>query len=89
MQKLLIRMGFDACWVDRIINCISTVTFLFLFLVNESVSKVVVPSRGLRQGDLLSPYIFILITEGLSRAINQIKDGRGFTVWYCCLPNGS
>lgn len=69
VHNLFIRMGFDTVWVSRIMRCIFAVTFSFL--VNGNPSQVVVPSRGLRQGDPLSPYIFILITEGLFRTIHQ------------------
>ncbi|KAL0657902.1 hypothetical protein Bca4012_078487 [Brassica carinata] len=45
-------------------QCISSVTYSFL--VNDSAHGRVVPTRGIRQGDPLSPYIFILCGEVLS-----------------------
>lgn len=52
-------------WVfDRwrwIMQCISTATFNIL--VNDKHSKLIYPERDKRQGDLISPYIFIIYVE--------------------------
>lgn len=45
----------------------------FLILVNRVPSKTFQASRGLQQGDPLSPFLFILMAEGLGRAL---KDGQ-------------
>ncbi|WZZ24791.1 hypothetical protein YC2023_008192 [Brassica napus] len=58
------RLGFDEVWVNWIMQCVSTVSYSFL--INDSALESVKPDRGIRQGDPLSPYIFILCGEVLS-----------------------
>lgn len=48
-----------------IFNCISSVSFSLL--INGNPSSWFKPSRGIRHGDPLSPYIFILVMESLIR----------------------
>lgn len=66
---VLITMGFPATWIDRVMICVTTVSYSFL--VNGTVSDVIVPNRGLRQGDPLSPYLFLLCVVGLGALIKQ------------------
>lgn len=62
-KEVLQRLGFHEKWVTWVLQCISTVSYAFL--INEAVLGKVIPERGIRQGDPLSPYIFILCSEVL------------------------
>ena len=49
----------------------------FSILLNGSPTRLFFPSKGIRQGDPLSPFLFILAMEGLCRLIKaQAGQGR-------------
>ncbi|KAH1113589.1 hypothetical protein J1N35_006967 [Gossypium stocksii] len=54
-----------------ITRCVCSVTYTVG--INEDISESFVPSRGLRQGDPFSPYIFLLYTKGFSSLLNKAK----------------
>lgn len=77
IRLVLTRFGFSPVVVDWILQCVSTVSFSFL--INNSVYGSVIPSRGIRQGDPLSPYIFILCGEVLSGLCAQAQRSGHLT----------
>ena len=53
-------------------ECITTVSYSIL--VNGEPKGVIVPSRGLRQGDPLSPYLFLFCAKGLNALLRNAAD---------------
>ena len=72
IEALLYKMGFDSHWVKLMRGCISSVQYRVL--LNGQPRGLIIPQRGLRQGDPLSPYLFIMCTEAL---ITNIKKRSG------------
>ena len=73
LLSVMQRMGFGEKWIGWIRWCISTASFSVL--VNGSPTGFFRSSRGLRQGDPLSPYLFVLGMEALSSLINRAVRG--------------
>ena len=72
LEAVLLRMGFDPNWVKMIMSCVSSVTLAVL--VNGSPGKKFKPSRGLRQGDPLSPFLFLFVNDVLSKMIRKLCE---------------
>ena len=73
LMKVLHKMGFGSRWMEWIWWCISTAKFSVL--VNGVPTGNFSNSRGLRQGDPLSSYLFVLGMEVLSVLIRRAVDG--------------
>ena len=65
-------MGFNEKWVALIMTCITSVSYSLL--INGEPQGHIVPTRGIRQGDPLSPYLFLLCSEGLHRLIQTAAN---------------
>ncbi len=69
LKPVLSQLGFSPTFVNWILQCVSTVSTSVL--VNGGRNESFNPSRGLHQGDPLSPYLFILCQKVLSQLIDQ------------------
>lgn len=72
LKEIMLKLGFDAHWVSLIMNCISCPNFSIL--INGEQRGNFVSSRGLRQGDPLSPYLSLIVAEGLSHLISKANS---------------
>ena len=66
------KMGFGEKWIGRIKLCISTASFFAL--VNTRLGFFQ-SSKGLRQGDLISLYLFVIAKETLSYFLKRAMNG--------------
>ncbi|XP_042958008.1 uncharacterized protein LOC122293496 [Carya illinoinensis] len=72
LHKVMEQMGFSEKWVKLIMFCVQTDSFSIL--LNEEPKRPIYPTRGLRQGDPISPYLFLLCTEGLILLLDQANS---------------
>ncbi|XP_071725952.1 uncharacterized mitochondrial protein AtMg01250-like [Rutidosis leptorrhynchoides] len=63
-KKKATCMGFGVKWINFIRACLSSSTISIL--INGSPTKEFSPGRGIRQGDPISPFLFIIAAEGLN-----------------------
>lgn len=72
LKHVLRRIGFHPTWISRVMLCVQSVSYNLK--INDHQSEVVMPTRGLRQGDPLSPFLFLICQEWFSTKLNKSQD---------------
>jgi hypothetical protein len=72
LEKIMIKLGFDRRWVKLIMSYVNSVKYRVRF--NSVETDTIIPTRGLHQGDPLSPYLFLLVAEGLSCMLKGAEE---------------
>ncbi|KAL9664441.1 hypothetical protein QQ045_019841 [Rhodiola kirilowii] len=81
LEEVQRRMEFPEEWIRKVMACVSSVSYRIR--VNGIISDSFVPERGIRQGDPLSPYLFVMGMEWVIRRLNraqQIGELKGIKV---------
>lgn len=71
LEALTLKLGFAEKWVKLLMFFISSVSYQVL--INSVPKGRIKPSRGIRQGDPFSPFLFILCIEALISLLNGAK----------------
>uniref|UniRef100_A0A803QSN7 Reverse transcriptase n=1 Tax=Cannabis sativa TaxID=3483 RepID=A0A803QSN7_CANSA len=79
------KMGFDLHFINLIPATVKTVRYKIIHGGHEL--GPIIPERGIRQGDPLSPYLFLICAEGFSSLIRKFeRDGK---LKGCKVANGA
>jgi len=70
LLDMLLKMGFHRKWTKWVKGCLETTTVSVL--VNGSPTEEFRPTRGLRQGDPLAPFLFLIVVEGLAGLVRKV-----------------
>lgn len=71
LAKVMKQLGFASKWIYLILMCITVVQYAVI--VNGQPVGHIYPTRGIQQGDSLSPYLFLLCAEALSSQLQQVE----------------
>ncbi len=69
LRRIIIWWGFGERWCGWIQQCVENAKVAVL--VNREPTKWFKSKRGVRQGDLLSPYLFLMVVECLARMMDS------------------
>ena len=74
LQGIMQKLGFDPRWVKLAMEMVTTASYSVF--INGEPKGWITQSRGIRQGDPLSPYLFLLCAKGLTVLLNKaVKNG--------------
>ncbi|KAA3472179.1 reverse transcriptase [Gossypium australe] len=72
LAGMMNSLGFHNDWIVLIMRCVCSVSYSVS--LNGLDSDWFSPSRGLRQGDLLSPYLFLICAKGFATLLEDVKQ---------------
>ena len=74
LKKVMEKLGFDPRWLRLAMKTVTTSSYSVL--INGEPKGFIDPSWGIRQGNSLSPYLFLLYVEGLSAFLRIAEESR-------------
>lgn len=76
VKYLMLELGFPYKFVNWVMACITTASYTFN--VNGDLTSPFQAKKGLRQGDPISPYLFVICMEYLNRCLMQLTKNSEF-----------
>jgi hypothetical protein len=76
LEYMLYRFGFSDKWIEWIRVCVFAGNLSVL--VNGSPTKEIHIQKGLKQGDPLAPFLFLIVAEGFSGVMRRVVELGSF-----------
>ena len=76
LERVMRTMGFSKKWISLMMRCAGSVTYSIM--INGQQCENILPTKGLRQGDPLLPYLFLLCLKGFSGILNRAMYEKKF-----------
>ena len=72
LESIMVKMSFHTKWVDIMMRYVQTVTYS-IKIIGKPRGNITL-TRGLRQGDPLSPSLFLICAEGLLELLKKLIE---------------
>lgn len=82
LEKVMLIMSVGTKVLNLIMQCVRSVTFSIR--INGDAQGPITSSRALRQGDPLSPFLFLLCNGGFKSLVNNLKDRKDISAVKIC-----
>lgn len=82
LEATMVKMDFNEKWVALVISCINSA--FYSILVNGVPKGDIRPTKGIRQGDPLSPYLFLICSEALNCQFQQAARSGAIKGFFIC-----
>lgn len=74
LEAIMLKLGFSSSFIRLTMKCVTSVGFTVR--VNGELLPYFTPTRGLRQGDPYSPYLFLLCAEGFTTLLKRLGGAQ-------------
>ena len=72
LKQIILKLELPELWVDLAMETVQTTSYLAL--INGTLKGHIIPTRGIKQGDPLSHYLFLLCAESLSSMLRKATE---------------
>lgn len=77
LHAVMVGLHFPSTFISWVMECVRTVRYSIM--VNGELEGFFDAQRGIRQGDPLSPFLFVLAMEYLSRMFTRLQEHPEFS----------